>query len=377
MELIYFLGAIQSFFWVLLILNKKQKQLPDIILSMWLMVIGCNILLIYFQYTEYDYRWWPHGMGINAGLPNLHGPMLLLYIQFQQQKYDGFKPVLLLHLIPFITTNLLLVPQYMMSKSELIYWIEHIDENAPLNLIVNELLISFSGVFYIAWSWIELRRHRKKVGHYYSYIQHVNLHWLRNLILGLGIIWIVVLFSEYIFWLLPDNTQDIVTGSAIIYILASIFVFYIGFYGIKQGVIFGMNASRQAEIKPVSKEKYQRSGLNEEKAEALGKRLLEVMTQEKPYLASRLTLAQLAVSMEVPQNHLSQVINDKLGSNFYEFINRYRISEFKERIQSDSNRNLTILGHALESGFSSKSTFNDIFKKMEGMTPSSFSKTLK
>jgi AraC-like DNA-binding protein len=120
------------------------------------------------------------------------------------------------------------------------------------------------------------------------------------------------------------------------------------------------------------KAKYERSGLKREKAEELARKVAQFMEVEKPYLESRLALNQLADRMGVPKNHLSQVVNDQLNSNFYEFINRYRVEEFKRRIRTGDKKNLTILGHAYDSGFSSKSAFNDIFKKLEGVTPSDF-----
>ena len=62
-------------------------------------------------------------------------------------------------------------------------------------------------------------------------------------------------------------------------------------------------------------------------------------------------------------------LNDQVGKNFNEFVNDYRIKTFQEKVLDPTNKHLTILGIAYESGFNSKSVFNDFFKKSTGMTP--------
>jgi AraC-like DNA-binding protein len=58
-------------------------------------------------------------------------------------------------------------------------------------------------------------------------------------------------------------------------------------------------------------------------------------------------------------------------------VNSYRIEAFKELVAQPENKKLTLLGLAFECGFNSKSTFNDVFKKSTGKTPSQYAKQLK
>ena len=58
--------------------------------------------------------------------------------------------------------------------------------------------------------------------------------------------------------------------------------------------------------------------------------------------------------------------------NFYDFVNGYRVQEFIVRAQNDKNKNLNLLGIAYGSGFNSKSSFNQVFKKFMGETPTSY-----
>ena len=98
------------------------------------------------------------------------------------------------------------------------------------------------------------------------------------------------------------------------------------------------------------------------------------MSDNKPYLEPKLTLSQLAELLGTSPNNLSQVINQCEGKNFYDFVNSYRISEFINRASSQTSKNLNILGIALDSGFNSKSSFNEVFKKQTGKTPSIYLK---
>ena len=74
--------------------------------------------------------------------------------------------------------------------------------------------------------------------------------------------------------------------------------------------------------------------------------------------------------VDVSPNHLSQIINQYEQKNFYDFVNAYRVEEFIQ--QASENPHLSILAVALDAGFNSKSSFNSVFKKHKGITPSKY-----
>jgi AraC-like DNA-binding protein len=100
------------------------------------------------------------------------------------------------------------------------------------------------------------------------------------------------------------------------------------------------------------------------------------METEKQYLDSELSLVKLAERLQTSPNKLSWLINDAKKGNFNDYVNSYRLTHFKTLAQQNENKQFTLLGLALESGFRSKSTFNDVFKKKEGMSPRSWLKTM-
>ncbi|MFT4750361.1 MAG: adenylate cyclase [Neolewinella sp.] len=103
--------------------------------------------------------------------------------------------------------------------------------------------------------------------------------------------------------------------------------------------------------------------------------LMEFMVQESPYLNPSLTLRLLASQIETLPNQLSWLLNNRVGKNYNEFINGYRVEHFKKLVVDSANAHISMIGLAYESGFNSKTVFNTVFKKMVGMTPNEYKKS--
>ncbi|MBC8767312.1 helix-turn-helix domain-containing protein [Arenibacter sp. BSSL-BM3] len=102
------------------------------------------------------------------------------------------------------------------------------------------------------------------------------------------------------------------------------------------------------------------------------KELNLLMETDKIYLDSELGLSQLAEKIEVSTNHLSMLLNDYIGKNFYDYINHYRVEEVKKRLKDPYYQKQTISSIGGDCGFNSKSAFNRIFKNLTGKTPSAY-----
>lgn len=106
-------------------------------------------------------------------------------------------------------------------------------------------------------------------------------------------------------------------------------------------------------------------------------RLEQLMRAERPYLEPDLSLAELAGRLGTNPALLSRVINSGFGQNFNDFVNGYRVAEAERLLGEPRYQHYTLLAIALESGFNSKSTFNRVFKKLKGETPSEAAQRLK
>ncbi|MEM6963758.1 MAG: helix-turn-helix domain-containing protein [Bacteroidota bacterium] len=120
--------------------------------------------------------------------------------------------------------------------------------------------------------------------------------------------------------------------------------------------------------------KYEKSGLSKEHAVMLEAAIKRLMTVEKLYLNPDLVLADLATRLNTPKHHITEVLNVQLRKNFFLFVNEYRIEKAKYKIAAGEAHNLFLLAH--NCGFNSKTTFIKYFKKIVGVTPSQYRKSL-
>ena len=238
----------------------------------------------------------------------------------------------------------------------------------PVGLL--SVLVSTQG--YNVWGIYLLRQHKKRLKCCYSETEKRDLKWLKFLLSGtiLSYALISILYiADYLTGLMPYGIMQ-VSG----YSVASLFILILGFYGFRQGDLFlGSQIKLKAEDIPLSPNDLasieQRLRPEDEVAVV---RLVEYMKTKKPYLEPELTLTALSQGCGLPSDYLSSLLNQHLGVNFYDFVNQYRIDEFKQQLQVPENRKLTLVSIAFDSGFQSKATFNRVFKKVTGLTPSEY-----
>ncbi len=94
-----------------------------------------------------------------------------------------------------------------------------------------------------------------------------------------------------------------------------------------------------------------------------------LMESEKIYEDPELSLTQVAKQLKTNPSLLSKIINQGFQLNFNDFINNYRITAVKEKLQAGEQKKQTLLGIAFDCGFNSKATFNRAFKKATGASP--------
>jgi AraC-like DNA-binding protein len=255
----------------------------------------------------------------------------------------------------------------MLSPEQKIFVFENEGAGYDAFNLINGIAIVVSGIVYVLLSSFALRKHRQSIVQEFSSTEKINLQWLQYMIFWMGAIWIFVILGN-----------DVLVFSA-----AVLFVSFIGFFGIRQVGIFHSQAAQPVSPDPVvepievtdvpiEKRKYQKSGLSAEDSENIHHQLIQLMASEKIFRESELSLTELANRLNTQSNYLSQVINEREGKNFYDYINSLRIEEFKRLAAAPDSRKYSLLGLAEASGFNSKSSFNRYFKKISGQSPSEF-----
>jgi AraC-like DNA-binding protein len=115
---------------------------------------------------------------------------------------------------------------------------------------------------------------------------------------------------------------------------------------------------------------------SQEEIQNFSQRLDALMQKEKLYLDSELNLNDLSERMALSVHQLSELINQGHDLNFNDYINQFRVEEFKNLLLQNRFANDTLLAIAFEAGFNSKTTFNTSFKKFTGLTPSQYKRSL-
>jgi AraC-like DNA-binding protein len=101
--------------------------------------------------------------------------------------------------------------------------------------------------------------------------------------------------------------------------------------------------------------------------EELMHRITELMEVDRMFLNSDLKMSDVAARLGVHQNTVSSCINSITGSSFPQYVNRYRIDYAKQQILCHPEKKMTMI--AMESGFTSDTSFLRTFRLIVGMTP--------
>ncbi len=372
LQILITIGAAQAISFASLNLLKKNRKQADYLLSLELFLLFLITMIYNYHDTlRFDYP----NLPLNAYvLAYLAVPVFYLYIKSATRGALPFAWKDLIHFLPFVLVNLILWQQfYQLPFSTKVGIIEGFHDHICPTWYYGMYYVLFLGLFpfYLYRSFNLLSRHETCILTRFSYTEDLSLSWLQRFLWGMIITWVAFISFEVV-----ANQMLGLTGSygfqvAFLFMVANIF--YLGISGVQQKVILEDESLLDAEEDAA---KYQLSSLTDDKAKDYLKKLTNYMEREKPYLEPRITIAELAQRVGIPVNYLSQIINRDLEQNFFDFINTYRVKEFKHLLQTPNSQQYTLLSLAHEAGFNSKSTFNAIFKKITGQTPSEYARAV-
>jgi len=333
-------------------------------------LLAALVLLFSLRLAEFSAYWTlfflnvPELLFTTSAFQFLFGPLLYLYartILRSGSRLRWFDP---LHAIPFVIHVIYLVPFYLLSAAEK----QTVFEQTILSLhpklgagfmisessqIIHLAIYSLAAFFLVT---------RATIGR--SSIATIRTSWLRKMLAGFGIFVFLNLlhFLELAFF----GYEYIVAVDLGVMFFQAVFVYAIGYASIRHPEIHANVSSK------TDGSRYERSGLTGEQAKDYLYRLTRAMEVDRLYKDSDMSLPILAEKLNLSSHHVSQVLNEQLQMNFYDFLNRYRIEEAKQLLSSSDASESTILAIAMEVGFNTKASFNSAFKKHTRMTPSEF-----
>jgi AraC-like DNA-binding protein len=214
---------------------------------------------------------------------------------------------------------------------------------------------------YLILAHIQVRDFAVQSKDFTSDITLLHLNWLRTLLTG-------------VYSMVAVDALDVVTGPAVqVWILVP----SVGLMGMLALAYFSLRVSpvfaRETQYRrSASEQKKETNRLPEDQLERQKERLIEVLEEKQLYLNHELRLSDLAEALDIRPYRVSEILNRGLQTTFYDLVNKYRVSKARELLLSPDSAQFNLLGIAMESGFKSKSVFNDVFKKSTGMTPSQF-----
>ena len=229
----------------------------------------------------------------------------------------------------------------------------------------------------------QLLIYQKSIRHLFSETSRIDLNWVKWLIYGFLLLTIGTIAGYSLILKYPDYFKlwVLIVGS-----LNTIYIYLATFKGMKQPTLWQLQSRTDKEFienelkaaetfeksSQEEKSKYQKSGLSDHKLDEIVSRIISAMKKERLYLETELNLQNLSDKLNLPSYQVSQAINEKLKKNFYDLVNGYRVEEAKRLLADPQNKNYTILSVGFEAGFNSKTTFNTVFKKFTGLTPTDF-----
>lgn len=361
-EPVLYIGTTQSFFAGLLIATKKPTTTANRVMAAWLFMICIEMIFALLNSKVIEMYSFPF-------ITFTYGPLLYLYISFMTTPGRKFNPVELIHFVPFVvffTVSVVFRSEPLVRDLRGFF---EPDKLMPLRMVYS---VSFflSITTYSILSFIKIKKHQSNLMDLTSFTsQRITLNWLKVLAISFYVVYVIVfilgglkILGNYI----PFDPYFVV------FAFITLFSMVYSFYGIKQPVIFGEVLHNEKNGEKREAEKYSRSGLKDEQAEEYLTILLDYMESEKPYLDGNLTIHDLSLKTGISRHHITQVLNEIYGKNFFTFINEYRTREVIERFSDSRYDHYTILAIAFDSGFNSKSTFNSFFKSQTGQTPSKY-----
>lgn len=318
----------------------------------------------------------PSNLGIfRTTLAFFQIPVFYLYVVSVSYSDFKFKSKYLLHAIPFLIVNAVLVPRfYAVDAAGKMDFI--INRTSRIELQFIHVLIHIQIIVYFTAIFMLLKKAKK------LYVEnnagtHINSYnWLFQFTTLLSIVYVIAIlknifkFSEY-----PDISEWIKVG---IQVLQPFIICWYLLKALNNPDLFRNIDSKLKLVKDiVSEEKTNVStAVNDEVYSEELLKLQQYMSEEKPFLNPSLTIQDVSKGIKIPVRDLSLLINHKLDQHFYDFVNTYRIENAMNILKDDSKSKVTILEILYEVGFNSKSSFNSAFKKHTGNTPTSYRKQL-
>ena len=358
------LGVVALAFIVLLVAKVIRQPAEDRIAKRLLILLLIGLFsmayCLFFVYAGMR-QYWPVLANIEIGLAYWIGPSFYFYVKRVNGGPNPFaRPLNYLHWLPAILIELALLPYFSMSLAEKVAYFQH-GSSSFYALMIRYTWAGFHlhVLIYILLCQPLLRVYRQRIVDTYSNVSVLNLRWLQLFCAG----FVVQILAERILpaLKLTSSTLSDTAGMAV-------YVFII----VLTYLALGQSRLQFADIREPGRSngKYYRSGLRDHTAQYYLDKLNRLMATEQYFLESDLSMQSLADRVKISPHHLSQVLNEQLEKTFYDYVNEKRVEYARELLLREPQR--PIIDIAFQSGYNSKNSFYNAFRRHTGTTPSEY-----
>ena len=354
--LILAIGAFQGLLLFTLLISDKRVNYASKLLGLQCLLIATSFVLpLIVSAGESQFAWM---IGLLVFLPACYGALTYLYCRTAITG-SALKHRDMLHLLPLVLCYLLNYDLLFSAEKALNFVTTA--ETTLLKHNLTKVVFYGQAIVYAALLISMVSRYQAKAKQTLSSYNPDIFSWLWSLTVFMVAIWVLkVLF----YFISPAPVINIVADCLLV-----ILIYFVAIVQWRNPGLFHIQQlakqRQQPKLKPSS------NGLLEQDMRSdIFQMVQDQVKQQALYRDSQLTLVALAQHVGVSVHHLSETLNQYGGKNFNQFINEYRVAEVCAQLDHNSER--TLLDLALDAGFASKSSFNAIFKKHTGQSPSQY-----
>ena len=346
----------------LFLMSKTKRQFePNIWVIALTLCFSCliliyvaywNRLVIRPQFLRLNQLYWPFLFAIP--------PLFYLYINAltEQHKYK------LIHLSAPFLVLVSWLPFYFMPADQKVNYLKQyaLDQNLyyQLGSFLNWTILFYLSV-YLFLSIKAVKGFKKHINP--RFLSHSLFDWFNTLLWAYG----VFVIGHILYFVLVDRFGFPIEWDYGISLVMCFMIYLIGYKSYSSPELFLEREKLEAQQKRKNIKL-----IPDVKSQLIISNLKNIMTSEKPFLNDQLKLTDLANRLEVSSHGLSYIINKKLQTTFNDYINGHRIDHAKFLLEDPNNKKLKIADIAYQSGFNSRTSFYNTFKRFTKTTPTSF-----
>jgi len=357
-------GAIQGFiFNIATFLSRKKIEKPILFLNLLVFFLSLNNLQSWFiekrflsdviSFHDFTVPWY-------VLIAPMFYAFLVYYLEIQEKRF----PVIIISLLIFFIELLArTVITYMVNIGS---W----PDTYLVNYSNTEDFVTLCYSLFLYFKAIKIVFKSKKMDT--PIMAYDDLQWLKWFFYLGGVVFFLWMVSIFF------NLTELVQKPYSYYPLrlgSSLLIYWIGYQGFFRYVVLKDRILLRKEIRNSQDQPILKTSDKDERGELAFSEIDKFILKNQKFLDPQLSLENLSDELGKSTSHLSKLMNTHAGSNFPDYINKYRVTEAKKLLADDNFNAYTIISIGLECGFNSKSTFYTAFKKFTGQTPTAYRKS--